>query len=257
MEEKVLYNSNDDIKLCGILNKVSNDNKIVIMCHGIRGNKEERQSFRKLSEEFAYHKINSFRFDFRAHGESSGEDKEITIKGEIEDVETTIHMLEQKGFKNFILLGASFGASIISLLNYSNYDSVKGLVFWYGALDYKVITDNSLFSKENWELVKNFGYFTTKSQSIGKEFRFGLDLFNEVNNTVPYKELIKNDIPKLFVHGKVDKSVPFEVSEKISNMCKNSSLVLIEDGDHTFDNSDKALKEAIKSTIIFVKEIFK
>ena len=185
MKEKIFYNSNSEIKLCGILNKVSNDNKIVIMCHGIRGNKEERKSFSKLSEELAYHKINSFRFDFRAHGESSGEDKEMTINGEKKDVEGTIHMLEQKGFKEFILLGASFGASIISLLNYSMYDSIKGLIFWYGALDYKVITDNSLFSKENWELAKKIGYFTTKSQSTGKEFKFGLDLFNEVNNIVP------------------------------------------------------------------------
>lgn len=37
--KKIYYNS-DNIKLCGILNK-SNTDKIVIMCHGIRGNKEE------------------------------------------------------------------------------------------------------------------------------------------------------------------------------------------------------------------------
>ncbi len=40
MEEKIFYNNDNGIKLCGILNK-SNTDKIVIMCHGIRGNKEE------------------------------------------------------------------------------------------------------------------------------------------------------------------------------------------------------------------------
>lgn len=257
MEEKIFYNSTNDINLCGLLNRTSNNDRIVIMCHGIRGNKDERQSFKLLAQHLYNHNISSFRFDFRAHGESSGKDNEMTIKGECKDVEATINMLMQKGFKDFILLGASFGASIISLINYSEYNNVKGLILWYGALDYNVITDNSLFSMENWEIAKKLGYFTTKSQSTGKEFKFGLDLFKEVNNTVPYKKLMKNDIPKLFVHGIIDKSVPCELSEKVSNMCNNSELILIEEGDHTFNNSDKALKEAINSTIDFVEKIFK
>lgn len=48
MEEKIFYDS-DNIRLCGILNKSNND-KIVIMCHGIRGNKEECGSFTYLSD---------------------------------------------------------------------------------------------------------------------------------------------------------------------------------------------------------------
>lgn len=257
MEEKIFYNSTSNIKLCGLLNCVKDCENVVIMCHGIRGNKDERQSFKVLAEHLYNKNISTFRFDFRAHGESSGKDTEMTIKGEIEDLESTIHMLKQKGYKNFILLGASFGASIVSLLDYSKYTNVKGLVLWYGALDYKVITDNSLFSKENYELARKCGYFTTKSQSTGKEFKFGLELFKEVNSTIPYEYLIKNDIPKLFVHGNVDKTVPSELSEKVSNMCNNSELVLIEDGDHTFNNSNKALEEAISSTMVFVEKVVK
>ena len=53
MEEKIFYDSDNNIKLCGILNKSNND-KIVIMCHGIRGNKEERGSFTYLAEKFEF-----------------------------------------------------------------------------------------------------------------------------------------------------------------------------------------------------------
>lgn len=49
MEEKIFYDSDNHVKLCGILNK-ANNNKIVILCHGIRGDKEECGSFTYLAE---------------------------------------------------------------------------------------------------------------------------------------------------------------------------------------------------------------
>ena len=49
MEEKIFYDSDNHVKLCGILNK-ANNNKIVILCHGIRGNKEECGSFTYLAK---------------------------------------------------------------------------------------------------------------------------------------------------------------------------------------------------------------
>lgn len=39
MENKVYYNSTDNIKLCGLLSKVNNSDKIVVLCHGLNGDK--------------------------------------------------------------------------------------------------------------------------------------------------------------------------------------------------------------------------
>lgn len=256
MEEKIYYDSSDNVKLCGLLSKVNDDNKIIILCHGIRGNKNERNSFITLAKNLQNQNYNSFRFDFRGHGESTGRDYEMTITNEVQDLEHTIDMLKQKGFKEFILLGASFGASIISLLDYSKHTDVKGLICWYGALDYKIITDDSFFSEENKNIAEIKGYYPSISKRTGKEFKFGLPLFNEVYSIVPYESLIKINLPVLFVHGKIDKMVPYMLSKKVSEMCKNSEIELIENGDHSFDNSEEALKEAIEKTINFIKKIF-
>lgn len=256
MEEKLYYNSSDNVKLCGLLSKVNDNNKIIIMCHGIRANKNEINSFIVLTEKLQNLNYNSFRFDFRGHGESTGNDYEMTVTKEIEDLEYTIDMLSKKGFDEFILLGASFGASIISLLDYTKYSNVKGLICWYGALDYKVINDNSLFSKENQKVAEKDGYYTSVSKRTGKKFKLGLPLFKEVNNIIPYKNLTKINLPILFVHGKEDKLVPYELSAQVSSMCKNSNLELINNGEHSFINSEKALKEAIEKTVTFIKDIF-
>lgn len=254
MEEKIFYDSDNDIKLCGILNK-SNNNKIVIMCHGIRGNKEECGSFTYLADKLQKEGYSSFRFDFNGHGESSGKDYEMTISKEISDLKNTINMLKEKGYKEFALLGASFGASIVSLFPYNEFDSIKGIVLWYGALNYDYIKYGNLFTEENKKIAKNEGFYISKSINSGKEFLFGLQLFNEVNKYKPYEELQKCDLPKLFVHGETDSAVPYKLSKDVAEMCNNARFELIDNGEHTFQNSKEAMEKAVDTTMNFIKEI--
>ncbi len=253
-EEKIYYDSTDKIKLCGLLSKVNDSKQIVILCHGYSGNKLERNSFTALTEELINNNCNSFRFDFRSHGESSGIDYEMTISGEIDDLEATIKLLEEKGYNEFILLGASFGASIISLIDYNKHKNVGALISWYGALDYNDLA-NDIFTNDKLEIAKKEGYYT-RIKPNGKVTRMGLKLFDEIHKFKPDDSLSKLDLPVLFVHGTIDTSVPCEVSKRVSDMCKNSILKLIEGGWHTFDNSEDALKEAVKETVKFVKEFF-
>ena len=252
MEKKIFYDTTDNIKLCGLISEVNSSDRIIVLCHGIRGNKTERKSFDKLTEKLIANNYNSFRFDFRAHGESSGNDCEMTITKELQDIDSTINFLNNKGYREFILLGASFGGSIISLLDYSKYD-VKALIVWYGALDYKGTTVD-LFSSEAKKIADEQGYYETYSNS-GRKFNFGKELFEEVYKTLPYKELIKTDKPILFVHGTGDSMVPYTLSEKVSKLCKNSKLVLIENGEHTFDDSENSLNQATEATVNFIKNL--
>lgn len=254
MEEKIYFDSTDNIKLCGLLSVVNNDDRIVIMCHGIRANKTERGSFNKLVEHLQQAGINSLRFDFRGHGESTGNDFEMTPLKEVEDLESTIKMLEDKNYNNIVLLGASFGASIISLFDNSKYSSIKGLISWYGCLDYfATIEEDQFFSDEHMQIAKEKGYYESISKRTGKSFKLGINLFEEVHKLVPYKYLVKKDIPILLVHGKIDSMIPYTLSEKVSKMCKNARLELIENGDHTFDNDQDALNKACEVTVDFIK----
>ena len=257
MEEKIFYNSTDNITLCGLLSKVNNSEKIVVLCHGLNGDKTERNSFNPFVKKLQNQNINSFRFDFRAHGESTGNDFEMKPTKEVEDLEKTIEYLNRKGYSEIVLLGASFGGSIISLLDYTKFDCIKGLICWYGALDYSnTIEAEGFFSKEHRDIAEKEGWYEVKSKRTGKIFRLGKELYDEVYKIIPYKSLINVELPILFVHGLIDNMVPYESSIKISKMCKNARLELIENGTHTFDNDINALNNAINVSVNFIKELF-
>lgn len=258
MENKVYYNSTDNIKLCGLFSRTNNSDKIVVLCHGLNADKTERNSFNSFVKKLQNKNINSFRFDFRAHGESTGNDFEMKPTKEVEDLEKTIEYLKSYGFNEIIVLGASFGGSIISLLDYNKYDCIKGLICWYGALDYfATIETERFFSQEHKKIAEREGWFKVKSKRTGKIFRLGKDLYEEVYKIIPYESLIKVKLPILFVHGLIDNMVPYELSIKVSKMCKNAKLELIENGTHTFDNDINALNKAIDVSIDFISEIFK
>lgn len=253
MEEVIFYDSTDNVQLCGILSKANENRKIMIMCHGIRSTKEEKGSFTMLAEYLRKNGYNSFRFDFRGHGESTGEDLDVTVEHLMIDLEKTIEKLKNKGYQEFILLGASFGAGIVSLLDYSKYRNVKAIISWFGALDFNVLKIDNLLSEKNRQIANEKGFCTTIS-GLGNEFRLCKKLFDEIDSKIPYKNLMKLDIPILLVHGTVDRWIAYQESERIAKLCKNATLTLIEGGDHSFSNSEEAMLSAVEKTINFVKE---
>lgn len=255
MEEKIHIDSTDTIKLCALIANISKD-KIVLLCHGIRGDKNERGSFVSLAKEIQKCGYSTIRIDFRAHGESTGIDYEMTISKEVEDIESVLKFLQNRGYKEIIVLGASFGASIISLVNYSQFSEVKALILWYGALDnYNVLRTDNFLSEKNKEIALKDGFYKSHNKA-GKLFRFGVPLFEEINQYKPKENIQKINLPKLFVHGLADTTVPYEVSREAHSKCTNSRLELIENGSHTFDTDKKSLKEAINKTTDFIKEVF-
>lgn len=176
MEEKIFINSTDDIKICALISNIASD-KIILLCHGIRADKNERGSFNLLAKEIQKNDYSTIRIDFRAHGESTGVDYEMTISKEIEDIECVINFLRSKGYKEIIILGASFGAGIISLVDYLKFQEVKALVLWYGALDnYDCLRTDSYLSERNKEIALRNGFYPSYSKA-GKLFRFGVPLF--------------------------------------------------------------------------------
>ena len=255
MEQKMFYDSTDNIKLCGLLSKTNDSNNIVVLCHGLKADKTVRGSFNTLVNLLSKNNINSFRFDFRGNGESTGNDYDMTPSKELEDLQSTIKMLKNMNYDNFILLGESFGASIISLLDTKKYKNIKGLISWYGCLDYfATIEEDKFFSDEHMQIAKENGYYAITSKRTGKQFRLGIKLYEEIHKITPYEHLINKEIPILLIHGLADRMIPYTLSEKVNSLCKNSSIKLIENGDHTFDNDYDALLKACNASIDFIKE---
>ena len=127
MEDNKIYYNSDKYKLCGILNETGKNSTIVVICHANFSSKNSNP-VKKLQKKLKDEKINSFCFDFRCCGESTGFDTEYTIKGLVRDLENTLHYLEKIGYDKFILVGMSMGGRIVSLINTSKYKIQKNRI---------------------------------------------------------------------------------------------------------------------------------
>jgi len=251
MEEGITYQSTDGIILSGVLNKQSDNNKIVVLCHGFNSGKD--RSVGRIAGKISSERINTFRFDFRSHGESSRAKKGMTITGELEDLKSTLKLLKNLGYKEFILLGFSFGGGIVSLLDNDEYKNVKGIGLWYSVLDYNAVKDTlNVMIKENNIDNKEF---VEVNGTNGKNLRISKEILSEMERYKPYKNIEALNIPILLVHGTKDEMVPYTISEKVVKILKNAKLITIDGGIHTFKDSETSMEIAISKTIEYLKEV--
>lgn len=244
MEEKVFYSTFDNKKICGILNITNTSKEIAVICHARTSSKDSRPTT-MLANNLTREKVNNFRFDFISCGESDGDYNDYTVSNMVLNLKDTLNFLKGKCFEKFILVGCSMGGRIISLIN-DNEFNVKKIVLWYPALDYgRGIFD--IPSKKE-KIAKKQGFY-----QIEKGCKLSYEYFVDERKYRAYRELYKKQCKKLFVHGTADPYVSFVFSQKISNKCKNSKLILIENADHGFHNEPHMTK-ALEETIRFIKE---
>ena len=242
MEKKIFYKSNN-LKICGLLNiNDINSKTMVVICHARTSQKNASVPL-NIAKELDKHKINNFRFDGVSCGESEGDYKDYTVSNLVTNLNDTLEMLQKNyGFENFILVGHSLGGRIISLVNQKRFNILK-LILIAPALDYQV---NYLKSKEE-KIAKKQGYYQRNLNSIKLSYEY----FVYERKYKVFKILKKWNIPKLFIYGKIDPYVDYECSIKINEKCKNSNLILIDNGDHSF-HDEEAMHELLKELINFI-----
>lgn len=248
---KLIYTTSDDISINGILEE-NNSDTCVIMCHGIRSGKEEHGKFTKIANQLNFYGIDSYRFDFRGHGDNPSSSELISVSGEVIDLETVIEEINNLGYKRIILLGMSFGGGAISLIDYSKYNNIIGLVLWYPTV---MFDKTDLFSDESVERAVKDGYLETRSVKTGRLFKFSKKLMLETREYIPYKKLVNNNLKKLFIQGDKDTSTPCEYAIKCAEESPNSKIEIIQDGIHGFFDNDEHIDIAIEITIEFILKL--
>ena len=235
-ESKVFFKTADGIKLCGILNHSSNSEKIVVLCHGLGYDKNEKVNFIKLAKKLVEDGFDVFRFDFRGHGESGGTSLDVTIEKETTDLTSVISFLKKVGYRKFAILAESFSGAPAIFYSIHHQDSVTTLILWNSLINYHNFVKPELpWAKKyfNEKAIKNShkkGYLEIGS---GK-FKISLELYQEMKRTQPWKTLLKLKIPILFIHGTKDSIVSYEDSKKYSEMHKSATLETIEGAEHGF-----------------------
>ena len=236
-ETKVFFETADAVKLCGILNhSTSNSESIVVLCHGLGYDKNEKVNFVKLAKRLIDDGFDVFRFDFRGHGEGGGSSVDVTVEKETLDIAAVISFLKKIGYKKFAILANSFSAAAAIFYSVHHQDSVMTLIFWNPLIDYHSILKPELpWAKKYFSesAIKNL--YKKGFLEVGRrKFKIGIELYKEMKRTYPWKTLLKLRIPILFIHGTKDQIVPYEDSKKYSSMHKSATLETIEGADHGF-----------------------
>lgn len=257
MEEKFSFKTSDGLRLCGILTSPKQKTqKCIILCHGITVDKEEDGIFTELAHKLCIAGFAVFRFDFRGHGESEGKSVDMTVMGEVRDLKAAVNFLQEKGYKDFGILGASFAGGAVSFFALAHQDTVKALALWNAAIDYSENINPTLpWTRKYWgerafERVKKFGFTEIGS----RKFKIGERLMYEIKNLKPWSALQRATIPILLVHGNCDSYVPIEDSVKYASMIKNAELKIIHGAEHGFHDNPKHAEEADRVTIDFFSQ---
>lgn len=135
---KKIIKTKDSFELSVIYNKLPQSLKVVVLAHGMTVNKDDEGIFVRAEKLLNESGVSTIRFDFRAHGESSGKSEDdFTISGELTDLDAIITFAKQEGFEWIGLAGASFGGSISALYSGAHPNDINALLLANPVLDYK------------------------------------------------------------------------------------------------------------------------
>lgn len=233
MNERVInYKSIDGTKLSGTFMKKEQNKSCIVMCHGLKTDRDEYGDFTKLSEILVDNGYDTFRFDFRAHGKSEGKDIEMTMEGLKKDLESTLWLVQNEGYSQLMILGASFGASILSLINYAYFPQVKKLIVYSGSIDNNNGNSKGSLGIQNYRKALTDGSVNIKSKTTGKIMTLSKTFMRETRDLKPQEKIKKINIPILFLQGTEDQTTPYEVNKNIAEQCKDAYFVAIEGALH-------------------------
>ena len=178
--------------------------------------------------------INYLRFDYSGHGQSSGDLGKGTLSSWLGEAEFFFEKFKSK--KN-IIIGSSMGGWIALWTALKNID-VNGLIGIASAPD---------FTKNEWDKLSETEKeeFKSNGSILFPDDDYGdYEVFYEFVKDGFQHEILNDEIkitcPVRLLHGKLDKVIAYNVSEKIIEQLSTSdkSLTIIEDGDHNLSRQE-------------------
>jgi len=205
----ITFRTPDNIELAGILLEHPKAKRNILLCHGYRSCKEH---LKRLVTFFPHDNI--LLFDYRAHGQSSG--NTVTIGyDEQKDVLSALNFLEKhKGTKKLPIYGIGISMGAVSLLGATTQYQGKAL---------KAIVIDSAFNRLDEQVSHTFTSYTGLPKVPFMSFtQLMYEYFFDVSmadiNTAAWAENIT--IPVLVVHSKDDTHSPLVMAENIYDSLK-------------------------------------
>lgn len=237
-ERRISYETADGFRLVGLLASPPKTTRWAVMLHGITESKDEYGGFYKdLAEALNSKGVGTLRLDFRGHGESSGSSMDISVLGDVLDIDASVIQLPQEGSAPMALIATSFGAGPAILAASTRRWNVRCLALIAPVLDYSrtFLVPETPWSEE-WfgpraeESAAKRGYFNLE------EFKLSPKLLEEFRFIRPLEFLRESKIPTLILHGDKDTMVPYSVSADSVARSYSVTLHTLRDADHGYSH---------------------
>lgn len=284
-QELVRIMSIDEIEQPGILyTPVERTDKIVIHVHGLNGNFYENRFLDTLAKSYTDKNYAFLTFNNRGRDfitELLKENDFTIIGGSLErfkdcilDIDGVINWVKNKGYKEIILEGHSYGCNkVLYYYNHKKDDSIKKIVLlapcdipsegkkFLSEEEYRIAKDESTRlvneGKEN-ELI-DFSVMANGKIAAGTYYHDFLpggenDFIRYAEGVNSKSEILNSiDIPILVLFGDVDECVltqPIDVVKGyLSKNIKECNIKVIEGADHSYSGKYYELGEVVKNNL--------
>lgn len=208
--------------------------------HGITESKDEYGGFYiDLARELNRSRVGTLRFDFRGHGESSGSSMDISVLGDVLDIEASVLQMTGRGKENLAFIGTSFGAGPAILASSGLAESVRSLTLIAPVLDYhRTFLEPETPWAKQWFSPQAIKDLPKRGYLLLDGYKLSPRLFQEFRFIRPLDYLQESPSPTVIIHGDRDTMVPYSVSKAAAGRRRNTRLHTLVDTDHGFSHFD-------------------
>lgn len=238
MQSKVRINTSKG-SISAIINKPKDLQKcpLVILMHGFMANKK-LNPLKSISQALESNGIASIRFDFNGHGNSYGKFCNMTVENEIEDARIVYHYVRNLDFVSEIsLLGHSQGGVVAGMLAGELGSRICSLIQLAPAAVLKDDALNGVLMGNHYDPANPPKHLWVMCHKVGQDF------FKVAQNLPIYEVSSKYKGPVLLIHGKKDKIVPYQYSERYDEIYQNSQIILLDEENHMMNNNRDIIVE--------------
>lgn len=171
------------------------------------------------------------RFDYRGHGDSSGEFIDGRIGLWLAD---TLAVIDRVAEGAVVLVGSSMGAWIALLAARARPQRVRGLVLIAPAVDFTEALIWRRLPDAAKETLLRDGVWLRESDYTDEPDRISLGLIEEGREHLLFDGPIPFDGPVRILHGMADETVPWEFATRTAEALTSTdvTVALVKDGDH-------------------------
>ncbi|MEA2160074.1 MAG: uncharacterized protein QOD66_2454 [Solirubrobacteraceae bacterium] len=230
--------TSDGVVLQARLAAPTHPSGVLVLCHGLSTDCDEHGAFPALRDLALRSGLAVVRFDFRAHGQSSGANADLRLAGLRRDVDAVSELIDDQlgGELPVVPVGVSFGgAAAVHLAD--TRPSCAGLVLWYAVIDYgrNFGPDSSVaFTAQMRAAVSEADPEWSAMPVLGTRYHLPAGLIEELANDPTPARLSALPLPVLAYYGSRDPLVDVEPVQRLAAERDDVELRIAHGASHGF-----------------------